>query len=95
MRRWFKRMLGMVLFLALGPLLVVACGKVNISNDWRTADRSPLGIAPDPSTTREAVVQVYAARAFSWRGIFAVHTWIATKPAGCPTVRGASGGGLA
>ena len=26
------------------------------------------------------MVQVYAARAFGWRGIFAVHTWVATKP---------------
>jgi hypothetical protein len=25
------------------------------------------------------VIQVYAARAFNWRGMFAVHTWIATK----------------
>jgi hypothetical protein len=32
--------------------------------------------------TREAVVQIYAARAVSWRGVFAVHTWIAVKPAG-------------
>jgi hypothetical protein len=27
------------------------------------------------------VVQVYAARAFAWRGAFSVHTWIAAKPA--------------
>ena len=29
-----------------------------------------------------AVVQVYAARTFGWRGAFAVHTWLAAKPAG-------------
>ncbi len=63
-----------------GPLLMVACGMVNLGQDWRTADRSTTGIAPDPAATREAVVQVYAARALNWRGIFAVHTWIATKP---------------
>ena len=34
--------------------------------------------------TQEAVIQVYAARAVAWRGIFAVHTWIAVKPAGAP-----------
>src|SRR6185437_12955481 len=28
----------------------------------------------------EAVIQVYAARAVAWRGIFAVHTWIVVKP---------------
>jgi hypothetical protein len=47
--------------------------------DWRTASREPAGIAPDPETTREAVIQVYAARAFSWRGYFGVHSWIAVK----------------
>lgn len=47
--------------------------------DWRTASRQPAGIAPDPALNREAVVQVYAARAWGWRGWFAVHTWIATK----------------
>ena len=49
--------------------------------DWRTASRESAGIAPDPATTREAVVQVYSARAWSWRGWFGVHTWIAVKPA--------------
>lgn len=46
---------------------------------WRTADRSSAGIAPDPNEVKDAVVQVYAARAYSWRGVIAVHTWIATK----------------
>src|SRR5690606_2246787 len=35
-------------------------------------------------TTPEAVIQIYAARAFDWRGIFSVHTWISVKPAGAP-----------
>lgn len=50
------------------------------SSDWRTASRESAGIAPDPSEIKEAVVQVYAARAWSWRGIFGVHTWISVKP---------------
>src|SRR5688500_14312545 len=49
--------------------------------DWRTASREPAGLAPDPAPTPEAVVQVYSARAVSWRGWFGVHTWIAVKPA--------------
>jgi Protein of unknown function (DUF3750) len=48
--------------------------------DWRTASRESLGLAPDPSTTHEPVVQVYAARAVRWRGYFGVHTWVAVKP---------------
>ena len=76
-----KRLAFAIFFICLGPFLVVACGKVNISSDWRTADRSPQGLAPLPADESAAVVQVYAARAFHWRGIFAVHTWIAVKPA--------------
>jgi len=49
--------------------------------DWRTASREPIGLAPLPSDEPEAVVQVYAARAVRWRGLFGVHTWIAVKPA--------------
>jgi hypothetical protein len=49
--------------------------------NWRDASREPVGLAPDPATTAEAVVQVYAARAVRWRGYFGTHTWIAVKPA--------------
>ena len=52
------------------------------ASDWRTARRDSTGQAPDPQATPEAVIQVYAARAFSWRGAFGVHTWIAAKPNG-------------
>lgn len=61
-------------------LLVILAGCS--SGDWRTASREPAGIAPDPASTQEAVVQVYAASAWGWRGWFAVHTWIATKKTG-------------
>lgn len=53
--------------------------------DWRTASREPAGIAPPAATTQEAVLQVYGARAWSWRGWFAIHTWIAAKPKGAST----------
>jgi len=64
-----------------GPAWIAASGAVSLGGNWRTANRDSVGIAPDPAATPEAVVQVYAARAFGWRGVFAVHTWIATKPA--------------
>ncbi|WP_289244400.1 DUF3750 domain-containing protein [Methylophaga sp. UBA678] len=50
------------------------------SQDWRTASREPAGIAADPKVEKQAIIEVYAADAFSWRGWFAVHTWIAIKP---------------
>ncbi|HEX4614835.1 MAG TPA: DUF3750 domain-containing protein, partial [Stellaceae bacterium] len=65
------------------PMLVSGClpnGRDGVP--WYEARRDPTGLAPDPAGTPEAVVQVYAARAVSWRGVFAVHTWIAVKPTG-------------
>jgi hypothetical protein len=65
-------------FLLFTPLFLslVSCA----SKDWRTASRESAGIAPNPLTTREAVVQVYGASTWGWRGWFAIHTWVATKP---------------
>lgn len=53
--------------------------------DWRTADRGSANLAPLPSEASEAVVQVYAARTYNWRGYFAVHSWIAIKPENAKT----------
>ena len=78
--KWLGRLAIVLGVLVVGPILAVSCGNVNIGQDWRTADRSGADIAPDAQSTTEAVVQVYAARAFNWRGALAVHTWIATKP---------------
>lgn len=50
------------------------------NNDWRTASREPAGLSLDPLSHPQAVIEFYAADAFSWRGWFAVHTWVAIKP---------------
>jgi len=68
--------------LSAAMVIVFLSGGFAMAADWRTASRDSAGIAPDPKTTQEAVVQVYAARTWGWRGHFAVHTWIAVKPAG-------------
>ncbi len=69
-----------VLLLVAGPLWTLASGGASLHGDWRSASNRPVGLAPDPATHPEAIVQVYASRAFSWRGAFAVHTWLAAKP---------------
>ena len=51
-----------------------------LGSDWRTASREPTGLAPDPAATHEAVIQVYGARTWGWKGAIGVHTWVATKP---------------
>jgi len=74
--------------LALGAVsLALAIGVAayaRLGQDWRTASRAPVGLAPDPASTPEAVVQVYAARTFGVRGLFGVHTWVAVKPPRAP-----------
>lgn len=66
------------------PLGVSAASLRNGDVPWFMKRQDSSGQAPDPAATPEAVIQVYAARAVGWRGVFAVHTWIAVKPAGAP-----------
>jgi hypothetical protein len=65
-------------------LLIGAGGASVTAQDWRTASREPVGLAPDPALVEEAVVQVYGARALGAKGFFGVHTWVAVKPTGAP-----------
>lgn len=64
------------------PLLLKGASHSWAAAPWYRTDRGPTGLAPDPATTPGAVIQVYAAPTYGWRGVFAVHTWIAVKPEG-------------
>ena len=79
---WLLKWIALLIFAV--PALMIISGQISLGQDFRTANRDSAGIAPDPARTPEAVVQVYAARALNWRGIFGVHTWIATKPENDP-----------
>lgn len=72
--------MGKVAAVMLTLCLLTGC----TARDWRTASRASAGIAPDPAVTSEALLQVYGAQAWGWRGWFAIHTWIAVKPANAP-----------
>ncbi len=72
-----KRSLKLLLLMILLIMILSNCAT---HDDWHNASRESAGLAPDPLTTKEAVLQVYAAPAWSWRGWFAVHTWLASKP---------------
>ena len=52
--------------------------------DWWNADRSSAGLLRSPDRSRTATVRVFAARTVSWRGIFAVHSWIVLKDENAP-----------
>lgn len=79
--RWLRRALriGLSLFVL---VLVPSDTLLQEREPWWQARRDPSGQAPDPATTHEAVLQVYAARAVGWKGFVGVHTWIAVKPSG-------------
>lgn len=74
-----------LLLLCLGSSFVRASshGEILHGQDWATARRDSAGIAPDPVRhARSAIVQVYMAPTYGWRGLLAVHPWIIFKKAG-------------
>jgi len=64
----------------MGPVFALLFGEIDLDTHWRDARLDSTGMAPDPRDTPEAVVQVYAARAYNWRGAFGSHSWISVKP---------------
>jgi hypothetical protein len=69
-------------------LSLAGCAALERAGDrWWDARRDASAQAPDPATTPEPVIQVYAARTVGWRGVFGVHSWIAVKPAGAAAYR--------
>jgi hypothetical protein len=76
-------LVGLVVALVTAPVLwTVGMGCTNPFRHWSEARWDSAGMAPDPATTPEPVVQVYAARAWGWKGVVAVHTWLILKRAG-------------
>jgi hypothetical protein len=80
-----------LLLLLSGPLYMLAFGSeaadTGAHDGWRFASRDSTGLAPLPAAYPGAVIQIYAARTWSWRGRLAVHTWISTKEAGADAYR--------
>jgi Protein of unknown function (DUF3750) len=84
LRRPILRIIAVLLALLVVPHLLHA-GHALTSDAvlfrWSEARWDSAGLAPDPALTPEPVLQVYAARAFGWKAIFAVHTWLVFKRA--------------
>lgn len=81
------RLRWMIVFLTLLALLIVPhlvmAGRLQGYAHWSQARWDSAGIiAARPAAREEALVQVYAARAWGWKGVFAVHSWIVLKHAG-------------
>lgn len=80
--RALRGVIGSVLLLLTGPLAVMAFGDVDLDRPWYEGSQDRVGLAPDPATVHEAMVQVYGARTVRWRGAFGIHPWIAVKRSG-------------
>jgi hypothetical protein len=78
--KWTARVSAVALALLAGPFTLLVSSDVG-GVEWWNASREVTGLAPAPAAHPDALVQVYAARAFKWRGAFGVHTWVATKQA--------------
>lgn len=79
--------LGFVILLSCSFGLSIADASLASSSvenrSWRTAPRHSAGIAPDPAALADiAIVQVYSAPTYGWRGVFAEHPWIIYKKSG-------------
>jgi hypothetical protein len=74
--------LGFLLLFLLPVLLSVGFMVSARAEHWSRARWDATGLAPAPDEHRDAVVQVYAARTWGWKGAFAVHSWIVFKPEG-------------
>ena len=75
---WWRRY-GLLLFVALS-LSLQGCSRRN----WHESSRGSAGIAPLPVEFSDAVVMAFRARLWGMRGIFADHTWVATKGKDAP-----------
>ncbi len=83
-RRHLKRALWTFAAMLLGPISVLAFGNLDLDTHWSRASLASTGKSPLPYTHKPALIQVYGARAYNWRGAFGIHTWVATKRKGAP-----------
>lgn len=87
-RHWRRRVAGCALAVLVLPFGISLAenppgAQSGEPRNWRNAPRHSAGIAPDPAALAgTAVVQVYAAHTYGWRGYFAVHPWIIYKRSG-------------
>ncbi|MFA9440583.1 DUF3750 domain-containing protein [Uliginosibacterium sp. sgz301328] len=82
-RRWQAAIAAVIaLSFGLSFTKTALSGERPTAGSWMTAPRHSAGIAPDPQQNAQtAIVQVYVASTFGWRGMFAVHPWIIYKRA--------------
>ncbi len=81
LKRFFLWTIGAFAILLSGPAVLLVT-EDQMGQRWHEASTGSARMAPLPADHDPAVVQIYAARAWGWRGAVAVHSWISVKPAG-------------
>lgn len=77
-----RTILVLLLLLVVVPVLVAAGGRSEMARHWSETRWDSSGTLPPAASTPEAVIRVYAARTWGWKGTFAVHSWLVVKPEG-------------
>ncbi|MGF1475535.1 MAG: DUF3750 domain-containing protein [Geminicoccaceae bacterium] len=78
--RWLLLIFALLFLAPVAVALVRAGG----GEHWSRARSDSAGLAPDPATTEEAVIQTYCAASWGLKGAVADHCWIAVKTKGAP-----------
>jgi hypothetical protein len=87
MRRRVKTMSLILAIVFLAPILLRTAWYLTFdrhARSWREADWSSARLLPPAASDRPARVLVLSGRAGTWKGIFAVHSWIVVKPENAP-----------
>lgn len=79
-----KIFLLVFLALLLGPLGCSMIANGPGREHWSRARWGSAGLLPEPRDHPDALVQVWAARTWGWKGAFAVHSWIVLKEENAP-----------
>ncbi|MCF8467870.1 MAG: DUF3750 domain-containing protein [Sneathiella sp.] len=78
-RRILIILLCTIVLFGLPQMLSVAFGNSSEGKNWSSARRDSTGLSPAPEIHQDAIIQIFGARTWGWRGNFAIHTWIAMK----------------
>jgi hypothetical protein len=85
-RRWSRILMIFILLVFIVPILARAAlfAASDQPRRYSEANWSSIGALPAASAFPEARVLVLSGRTGSWKGVFAVHSWVVIKPANAP-----------
>lgn len=84
MKTFYLSFLSLIFLAIFAGLALSLLQRASLSQEgWWSARRDSAGLAPDARQyAKDAIVQVYAAPTWGWKGVVAVHPWIIFKRAG-------------